>query len=82
MADWLPARAKEHSPRQKKAGVPLSPGRASAIISPAIPFPPRLFAERRQDGYGKVAPGPFCLRRLLFRPGNEKTRQNDQLNWR
>jgi len=66
----------------KKVGIPLCPRRTSAVISPAIPFPPRLFAERRVDGNRKVAPGPFCLRRLLFCPGNEKTGFNDPLNWR
>ena len=64
----------------KKAGVPLCQRRVPAVISPAIPFPPRLFAERKQDGHGKITPGPFCLRRLLFCPGNERTAQNDQLN--
>jgi len=78
----VPCPGKRAFASPKKAGVPLSPGRASAVISPAIPFPPRLFAERKQDGHRKVASGPFCLQRLLFRPGNEKTGQNDQLNWR
>jgi hypothetical protein len=66
----------------KKGNGPSLPKAGFLRYQPGDPFPPRLFAERKQDGYKKVAPGPFCLRRLLFRPGNEKTAQNDQLNWK
>src|SRR4030043_2278148 len=66
----------------KKAVVPLSPMRASAPCCRAIPFPPRLFAERKKEEKGRFDPGPFCLRRLLFCPGNEKTCVIDLLNWR
>jgi hypothetical protein len=62
----------------KKAMVPFYPRGASAVINPAIPFPRGFFAERKQDGQKKIAPGPFCLRRLLFCLGNEKNGMSKQ----
>ena len=56
--------------------------RASAVFSQAIPFPPRLFAEREEDGEGRLNPGRFCLRRLPYCPGNVKADPNHQLNGR
>jgi hypothetical protein len=66
----------------KKAGIPPSSMRASAVCSPTTAFPPRLFAERKMEGTGKVTPGPFCLRCLLFCPGNEESGLIDQHIWR
>ena len=56
----------------KKGGDPSFPDAGFRRFSPGIPFPPRLFAERKKEEMGKFDPGPFCLRRLLFCPGNDK----------
>ena len=46
------------------------------------PFPPASLCGKERGVSGRIAPGPFWLRRLLFCPGNEKAGLNDQLNWR
>ena len=56
----------------KKGGGSSLPKAGFRRYQPGGPSPPRLIAERRQDGHRKVTPGPFYLRRLLFCPGNEK----------
>ena len=59
MADKSPARAKGQAPRQKRRWFLFCRMRASAVFSQAIPFPPRLFAEREKDGKEKGKSRPF-----------------------
>ena len=82
MADKSPARAKGQAPRQKRRWFLFCRMRAYAVFSQALPFPPRLFAEREEDGEGRLNPGRFCLRRLPSCPGNVKAGLNHQLNGR
>jgi len=81
MADKSPARAKGQAPRQKRRWFFFCWMRASAVFSQAIPFPPRLFAEREEDGAGRLNPGRFSLRRLPSCPGNFKAGPNHQAKW-
>ena len=66
----------------KKGSNPSVPDAGFRRFQPCYPFPPRLFAEWKKEGKGKVSPGPFWLRRLPFCRGNERTGLIDQRNWR
>src|SRR5512139_1390070 len=59
MAECSHARTKEHSARQKRRRSIFSCMRASAVFSHAIPFPPRLFAEKKNDDFVKSPSVPL-----------------------
>ena len=61
MADWLPARAKEHSPRQKRQGSFFAQGGLPPLSARRSLPPPRLFAERKQDGQMKALDQKIAL---------------------
>jgi hypothetical protein len=54
MAEGAHARAKEHSPCQKRQWSLFAQCGLLRFVAKLSLFPPRLFAERKQDGTGKV----------------------------
>ena len=68
----VPCPGKKACASPKKAVVPLSPMRASAPCCRAIPFPPRLFAERKKEANGKVWSRPFLSSAPALLPGQRK----------
>jgi hypothetical protein len=56
--------------------------RASAIFSQAIPFPPRLFAEREEDDEeGKVKSQPFLSSPPALLPGQRQSGSKPPTKW-
>ena len=55
--------------------------RASAVFSQAIPFPPRLFAEREEDGEGKVKSRPFLSSAPALLPGQRQSGSEPPTKW-
>jgi len=68
----------------KKGGGSSFPNAGFCALLPSYPFSPAsLCGKEVRRKMGRFDPGPFCLRRLLFCPGNEKMGVIDQLkNWR
>jgi hypothetical protein len=65
----------------EKGGDSSFPNAGFRLFSQVFPLPPRLFAETKKGAPGKVSPGPFWLRRLLFYPGNKEAGLNGQRTW-
>jgi hypothetical protein len=55
--------------------------RASAVFSQAIPFPPRLFAEREEDEEGKVKSQPFLSSPPALLPGQRQSGSKPPTKW-
>src|SRR4030042_4930377 len=82
MVNWFHARAKKHSPRQKRRWSLFAKCGLLRFVAELSPSPRVSLRKGRRGKMGRFDPGPFCLRRLLFCPGNEKMGVIDQLNWR
>ena len=81
MADKSPARAKGHPPRQKRRWFLFCWMRASGVFSQAIPFPPRLIAEREEDEEGKVKSRPFLSSAPALMPGQRQSGSEPRTKW-
>jgi hypothetical protein len=67
----------------KKGGDPSLPKEGFRRFQPSHPFPPAsLCGEEAGENWEGLIPAPFCLRRLLFCPGNEKNGLIDKRIWR
>src|SRR5512139_104731 len=71
MDQRFPARAKNHAPRQKRRWFLFSQG-GLPPFQPGDPSATASLCGNKERGFIKPSPGPFCLRRLLFCPGNKK----------
>jgi len=60
VARWSHARVKKHSLRQKGGDSPF-PDAGFRRFSPAVPLPPRLFAETKKGEPGRLLPALFVF---------------------
>src|SRR4030066_113070 len=79
MGKWFHARAKKHSPRQKRRWALFPPCGLLRLVAERSLSPRVSLRKGRRRKMGRFDPGPFCLRRLLFCPGNEKMGVIDKL---
>jgi len=70
IARWSHARAKKHSPRQKRRWFLFSKC-GLRRFSPVIPLPPRLFAETRNGEFRSFSQ-PFLASAPAFFPGQQR----------